>query len=724
MRNGLVSLLLCAVAADCMAQGGISLPEEVYKTPGPHVVVNGALLKAPVKEVGGSLLLPMRAVFEALQAEVRWFPSAQQIVAKRGDTTVQLWIQRPVAIVNDKEIRLATAPILMDGATYVPLRFPAEAFGGEVKWLGSVRTAAITITPLTGVASGTTDQGSQPPIKTETAPTTLDGVILTKVTSGVTAMLLQHGKGETTLVQLAPNAILTRANGGEPARSATFAELEPGDLVKVTRDTAGKAVAVAARFAEVKGVAAAIANNRLLLRDGSLYQLQADVRVANADGTAVPLAQISDGTEVTLRLTPDTTNVWRIVVPTVTQPATGASTDRPGILTVAAVGYSKAVRAGGVLTLQVTGEPGAERVTADIGEVVRGVVLEETTPGTYTRRVTVPANTNATDVPIVASMRLNGKDMPPVKSANSVTLDTRPPSFNALLPGEDARLLDRSPTIEAAYADPGGSGVDPKSVTITVGGVDVTKRAVITDARLSYKAVSLPIGPAQIHIEVADAAGNKAAADWTVTVVEVRSTTEQYVRHDAATPLMAGAKLSLAAKLAMEPAKIEWYLGNHRVSAAKSLDAASGEYRAVYTVGSDTELGEHSVSVRITGGDGRNEVLYATRPVQIAAQPKRFRVLAPSDKAKAPSPFVVSGEATPGARVRVAVAYSGRIAFLPVKGELYKDVLTADAKGVWTTEALDVSSVLVKPDSYTVTVELLGPDEAATDTVKLSLTRP
>ncbi|MHB0938301.1 MAG: copper amine oxidase N-terminal domain-containing protein [Armatimonadota bacterium] len=521
MRYWLLLLLLTASLA-ALAQGGIALPAEVYSTPGPHVVVNGVLLQAPVQKMGGSLLLPMRAVFEALQAQVRWYPAAQQIIAIRGATTVQLWINKPVAIVNEQEITLATPPALAAGTTYVPLRFPAEAFGGEVKWFGNLQTAVITITPLPAAAPAPTPTPTPAPTPAPTPtpePATLDGVLVTKVIAGATtALLVQLPRGDTELVQLAQGVAITRANGSQPAQAATFAALEPGDQLRMTRDAAGKATAVAARFAQVKGTTAAIANNKLLLQDGSLYQLTADIRVVDAAGQAVPLAQVTNGVAVTLDLTPDTTNVWRITVPVqVAAPPPAPALRAPGILTVAAAGYTRPLKAGDTLTIQVTGEPKADRVTASVGDILRDLVLDETAPGTYTRKVTIAANTNATDAAISAVMRLNLQDSAVVKSAQPVTIDTRPPSFDALIPGDGTTLVNRNPTLEAAYADPGGSGVDAKSVKILVNGTDVTKLAIVTDGRLSYKAQELPLGAVIVRIELADLAGNTAAADWKMT---------------------------------------------------------------------------------------------------------------------------------------------------------------------------------------------------------------
>lgn len=720
MRYLLLLLLLTASLA-AFAQGGIALPAEVYSTPGPHVVVNGVLLQAPVQKMGGSLLLPMRAVFEALQAQVRWYPAAQQIIATRGATTVQLWINKSVAIVNEQEITLATPPALAAGTTYVPLRFPAEAFGGEVKWFANLQTAVITITPLQAVGTPAPQPAPTPTPTPAPEPATLDGVLVTKITAGVSALLVQLPKGDTQLMQLAAGAVITRANGSQPAQAASFAALEPGDQLQITRDAAGKATAIVARFAQLRGTVAAVANNKLLLQDGSLYQLTADIRVVDTTNQAVPLSQVTNGTAVTLDLTPDTTNVWRITVPVqVVAPPPAPALRAPSILTVAAVGYTKPLKAGDTLTIQVTGEPKADRVTASVGDILRDLALDETAPGTYTRKVTIAANTNATDAAISATMRLNLQDSAVVKSAQPVTIDTRPPSFDALIPGDGTMLLDRNPTLEAAYADPGGSGVDAKSVKILVNGTDVTKLATITDSRLSYKAQELPLGTVTMRIELADLAGNTAAAEWKMTIAETRSMVVQYVKHDAAAPLMVGNVLSLAGKFAAVPVKLEWFLGNKLVSTTLTKDAASGEYRASYVIDPADDLGEHSVSVRVYTTATQSQVLFAATPVTVVAQPKAFKITAPADKTKAPVPLVISGQATPGVKVRVTVTYTSLGGF--VGGELSKSTLTVDAQGAWKTEAID-TDLLVKPDNYQVTTELLDAAGKVTETAKISLTR-
>ena len=112
----------------------------------PSVLVDGQPLRTaqPVLNREGVLLLPMRDVFEALHAQVRWYACERKIEARRGDDLLELWVGTPVANVNHNPLQLQVPPLLIGGVTYVPLRIPAEAFGGSVRWDAARRTALIS----------------------------------------------------------------------------------------------------------------------------------------------------------------------------------------------------------------------------------------------------------------------------------------------------------------------------------------------------------------------------------------------------------------------------------------------------------------------------------------------------------------------------------------------------------------------------------------------------
>lgn len=126
------------------------------------VVVNGRTLPSdpPPVEVSDRVLLPMRMVFEALQATVDWEAATQTAEAVRGNTTVRMTINQATAYVSGEAVALDVPPKLINGHTYVPVRFPAEAFGAEVGWEPTTQTVTIALAALPGQPAPPPAEGS------------------------------------------------------------------------------------------------------------------------------------------------------------------------------------------------------------------------------------------------------------------------------------------------------------------------------------------------------------------------------------------------------------------------------------------------------------------------------------------------------------------------------------------------------------------------------------
>ncbi len=113
------------------------------------VQLNGqplATSTAPV-QMNGRTLVPLRDIFEALGANVNWNAAAQTIVATRGTTQIGLAINNRTASVNGSPVTLDQAATLINGRTFVPLRFVAEATGAKVDWNGALQTVSILTAP-------------------------------------------------------------------------------------------------------------------------------------------------------------------------------------------------------------------------------------------------------------------------------------------------------------------------------------------------------------------------------------------------------------------------------------------------------------------------------------------------------------------------------------------------------------------------------------------------
>ena len=93
--------------------------------------------------VNDRVLVPMRAVFEALGCGVEWNGETKTVTASNGDDTIILKIDDDTMLKNDEKITL-DAPAELDGDfTMVPLRAVSEALDRAVSWDGETRTVTI-----------------------------------------------------------------------------------------------------------------------------------------------------------------------------------------------------------------------------------------------------------------------------------------------------------------------------------------------------------------------------------------------------------------------------------------------------------------------------------------------------------------------------------------------------------------------------------------------------
>jgi len=116
----------------------------------PVVVLDGQQLLFDVPPVieNNRTLVPLRAIFEAMGADVDWDQETMTAMGHKGDITVLLPIGSITPTINGVPYTLDVPGKIVDGRTLAPLRFIGEAFGGTVGWDGTTQT--ITISSGTG----------------------------------------------------------------------------------------------------------------------------------------------------------------------------------------------------------------------------------------------------------------------------------------------------------------------------------------------------------------------------------------------------------------------------------------------------------------------------------------------------------------------------------------------------------------------------------------------
>lgn len=94
--------------------------------------------------VDGRTLIPLRAVFGALGAEVDWDEATRTVTLTRGDTAVRLTVGSTEALVGGRVETLDVPATILNGRVLAPLRFAAQALGASVQWKSAELTAEIT----------------------------------------------------------------------------------------------------------------------------------------------------------------------------------------------------------------------------------------------------------------------------------------------------------------------------------------------------------------------------------------------------------------------------------------------------------------------------------------------------------------------------------------------------------------------------------------------------
>lgn len=89
------------------------------------------------------VLIPLRPVCEALEAQVEWDEPAQKASIIFMNKQVEIAVNSSYGIVNEKEFILSADVMVMNGHLMVPLDFMEKALGSRASWDADARSVAI-----------------------------------------------------------------------------------------------------------------------------------------------------------------------------------------------------------------------------------------------------------------------------------------------------------------------------------------------------------------------------------------------------------------------------------------------------------------------------------------------------------------------------------------------------------------------------------------------------
>lgn len=110
------------------------------------ILVNGAKISfdsVPYLNTDERVMVPFRAIAEALGAEVGWDHLSKEVTFTREGRFVLFKIDSPVVTVNGEQHRVDTTPVIKNNRTMVPVRFVGEFLGANVHWDNHLKTVEI-----------------------------------------------------------------------------------------------------------------------------------------------------------------------------------------------------------------------------------------------------------------------------------------------------------------------------------------------------------------------------------------------------------------------------------------------------------------------------------------------------------------------------------------------------------------------------------------------------
>ena len=389
----------------------------------PQASVNGQPqpLDTPAMLVGGRTLVPLRFISQALGANVSWDAASYTVqIASQGATAPPMSVPPSVSYppapapqpptpqppVLQPAVQTITGTVTHVNASAYPGQLSVQTSNGTTYTYRIVSGTAITrMNPATGVSAPVSLSAIQPgdgvtvtadpagtaqsvqalsaPPAPQPAAQAITGTVTQVNASAYPGQLIvQAANGAVYTYRIVSGTAITRMNTTTGLSGpVSLNAVQAGDAVSVTADQTGTAQNVQASFGEINGTIASTGYNQIALQDGQTYTLAPTAQLTR-DGQTVTAAALQPGDVVTLRVNPQTRQVYGVTVQRTA--SAGAIT----AITVTPTG--RQLVAGDVMTVVATG-PARGTATFSIAGLRAGLPMTEsaTQPGTYVGNYTV-----------------------------------------------------------------------------------------------------------------------------------------------------------------------------------------------------------------------------------------------------------------------------------------------------------------------------------------------
>lgn len=133
----------------CTVLSGLLMTSSIFAAGGVNVIVNNSAIDTEGTIVEGRTLVPVRGVFEQLGYNIEWDANTKTATITNGSNTVEMTQGNSYFTLNDEEITPDVPQQIIDGRFMLPLRAVGEAIGANINWDSATKTAYIQTGGLT-----------------------------------------------------------------------------------------------------------------------------------------------------------------------------------------------------------------------------------------------------------------------------------------------------------------------------------------------------------------------------------------------------------------------------------------------------------------------------------------------------------------------------------------------------------------------------------------------
>ena len=482
------------------------------------VVVNGAQLPpAAVVQYNDRTYVALRAVAQALHADVRYDARQKEITLTTILRQVVFRLDQSSVLVNGQRKQLEAPAKLIGGVVMLPLRALSDALGATLHRdeaehqttviAGNAGVAGPTAPPI---QSANTLEGTVLNVAASSDVPSVDievkGLSYTITVPPNTKVQLRdtHGTvaGNGSLAQVKPGdtLIVTLDSQGRVLSVADIFSGTSGTIASVAGQsmvlTNGKVVAADehATRVNVDGHPATMAQ----LRAGMIVTVRSDPKT----GKVREIVAFTPGQQAAPS-------------PGAVQPSSGPA--QTITITDVAANARHPLRLGQTLSVAIDATAGGS-ATFDLANVILDTPMREVRPGHYEGSYVVQVGTNLVDAPILVTLQKSGLIAHAV-GPDPLNIITDPPQVKETAPAAGARINTLRPSIYVTFSTLGGKGMDAESLQLVVDGKDVTTQATRTGAFISYfPSADLHEGAITVQVKGTDVAGNPLDYSWSFVI--------------------------------------------------------------------------------------------------------------------------------------------------------------------------------------------------------------